>query len=294
MVLIWYFINTVQNQLFLSLHNTFILRLAEEIMDILDSEYEYAPENELHQDCHTLESENDYYEVRDFIDRLLFKTYLFYPNTGYKLREMETELIDEADENLIMYLREMRDELLHKSHTSLLALTGNNGEPIAFFKPGEIDDFVDEFYLQYQKDIGISKKESAKADKRAKKAGLLGGRQPAEKNIFENDFEVATCFFNPKGGLEFVMDASSAFPLPYNPYFDEFKSEEDIMHVLIDPSISREMAEYCITLVQDKLDFFKKGKGRFLKDDMDFLLRFWKRENYFTKPQISLTGRSFQ
>ena len=44
---------------------------------------------------------------------------------------------------------------------------------------------------------------------------------------------------------------------------------------------------YCIDNYKDKLTYLKEGKGRRYLDDIDFLLRFWKQEDYFSKPSIS-------
>ncbi|MGB3342451.1 MAG: DUF3843 family protein [Aequorivita sp.] len=424
--LIWYFMNTVQHEMFISPHNTFMFQIADRVMEILEDEYEYAPENRILKNFYTLdETETDYYEIRNFIDTVLFKTYLFFPDTGLKLIWGEAELVEEVDENLLGYLQEMRDDMVHQSHTSLLGLQGkqwaavilwehplkddflamsprlngfflykgqdeeyvylehiasgrkfellkcsfnsheeltetdtivylgmvrwknqwwfsgisfskefdadlvldeknsissrmrvnfleedadiiedvlrkqqaaflnfNKGAPIAFLKPYEIDTFVNEFQLQYQKDLGLSTEEIKNAHERGKKEGFLGGEHNDNKNNFGDDFEVATCFFNPNSGIELAMDVCHAFPVANNPYFEKSKSEDDIMEVLINPEISTELAEYCIELAKDKLPFFKDGKGALFFEDMDFLLRFWKKENYFTKPNISLTGRS--
>ncbi len=424
--LIWYFMNTVQQEMFISPHNNFIFQIANGVMEILEDEYEYAPENGVLKKFYTLdETEKDYYKIRNFIDTVLFKSYLFFPDTGLNFRRKEAELVEEANENLLMYLREMRDAMVHQSHTALLGFQGkewaaailgehplkndflamsprlngfflykgqdeeyvhlehiasarkfellkrsfdshreltepdtivylgmvrwkdewwfsgisfsrkfdadlvldeknsissrmqvnfleedtgimedvlfkqqeaflksNHGNPIAFLKPNEIDSFVNKYQLRYQKDLGLSTAEIKNAQKRAQKEGFLGGEYNDNENSFGDDFEVATCFFNPKGGMEFAMDVNNAFPAVNNPYFENSKSEDEIMEVLINPEISTELAKYCIELAKDKLPFFKDGNGILFLEDMDFLLRFWKKENYFTKPNISFTGRS--
>jgi hypothetical protein len=47
---------------------------------------------------------------------------------------------------------------------------------------------------------------------------------------------------------------------------------------------------YCIDNCKSKLPFFKDGDGKSYLKDIDFLLRFWKKENYHTKPAITFTG----
>lgn len=123
--LIWYFMNTVQQDMFINPVNDFLVHLAADIMEILEKEYEYAPENELLKSFYTLsETETDYYEIRNFIDTILFKTYLFLPDTGLRFLEEEMELVENEEDNLLMYLREMRDSMVNQSHTALLSLKG--------------------------------------------------------------------------------------------------------------------------------------------------------------------------
>jgi len=124
--LIWYFLNTVQKEKVISPANDFITEIAAKVMILLEDEYEYALENNHLKQFYTLdENETDFYTVRNLIDTILFKTYLFYPDTALKLAEQELELIEENDdENLNHYLQETRDSLLHKSHTSLMSLKG--------------------------------------------------------------------------------------------------------------------------------------------------------------------------
>src|SRR5690606_16775054 len=135
----WYFLNTLQKEVFIAPYNQFIGNIAEDVMSIFEDEYEYAPENEVLKKFYTLDqTETDYYEVRNFIDTILFKSYLFFPDTGLKLLHQEAELIEDEKEHLLMYLREMRDDMVHKSYTSLLSLNGKewaaelleNGHPL--------------------------------------------------------------------------------------------------------------------------------------------------------------------
>ncbi|NJM15547.1 MAG: DUF3843 family protein, partial [Bacteroidales bacterium] len=84
--LIWYFLNTVQEEKFISPYNDFLLDAAHDVMPILDEEYEYAPENEHIKQYYALnENETDYYKARKFIDTVLFSSYLLFTDTGLKI-----------------------------------------------------------------------------------------------------------------------------------------------------------------------------------------------------------------
>ena len=124
--LIWYFLNTIQMEKFISPFNDFISQTAERVMTVLDEEYEFAPENKELKTYYTIDdNESDFYKVRNLIDTLLFKTYLFFPDTALDLYEREQEVLqDGKDENLIHYLQETRDSLLHSAVTRLMGLKG--------------------------------------------------------------------------------------------------------------------------------------------------------------------------
>jgi hypothetical protein len=127
--LIWYFLNTVQLEKFIAPFNDFIHETAENIMAVFDTAWEYAPENKLLKSVYTMdENETDFYIARNFIDTILFKTYLFYTDILLNLRNEELEIIKESgnDENLLNYLNETRDHTLNRVHTRLLSLKGKD------------------------------------------------------------------------------------------------------------------------------------------------------------------------
>ena len=102
--------------------------------------------------------------------------------------------------------------------------------------------------------------------------------------------ESGLVFFNPKSGVEVALGVNSAFPFPENRFFDFEESDEHIMRLLLDESMATELVMFCIDSSKDELPFFTDGQGVFLLDDIDFLLRFWKRRHYHSKPSVSYIG----
>jgi hypothetical protein len=420
--LIWYFLNTIQQEKFISPFNDFILETAKKVIDVFDKEWEYAPENENLKSFYQIdEKEDDFYVARNLIDIILFKSYLFFPDTFLNLKVEESEIIEDKKDgkNIMMFLNENRDATLHKSHTRLLSLTGkewaskivgskhplcseflnlsqkirgyffykgqnqddvflehvasgkkfkltkksfeysdslkkidtiifmgiakwkdewwfsgiqfqtpldpdlvldeknsirsrmavdfldykrkeieetlekqlkafkdlNNGSQIAFMKSDKIDEFYRSYIDFYNKSLNISDKELKESQERRRKEGFFN-----IKNESENYFEVSETglvFFNPKSGVEIALEVNSAFQMPNNPYFEEVLSEDHILRLLMDESISTELAMFCIDNCKTKLPFFKEGVGKLYLKDIDFLLRFWKKNNYHSKPSIS-------
>ena len=425
--LIWYFLNTVQEEKFIAPFNDFIFETAEKVMDVFEEAWDYAPENEYLKSFYQLgQNESDFYIARNLIDTILFKTYLFYPDTLLKLRKQESEILEdkEAEENLMMFLNENRDSTLHKSHTRLLGLKGkewvseilgskhplssdvlnisqrirgffmykgqndsivfiehiasgkkfelikksfdhsdslkeidtilfigiaqwkgewwfsgvsfqqpfnpdlildeknsiesrmvvdfldhkkketeellnmqfkafkefNEGTQIAFLPAEKIEAFYEEYIQFFNNSLNLSKKEIREAEQQSKKDGFFGVED--EPHDFSEMSESGLVFFNPKSGVEIALSVNAAFPLPTNPYFVEENSNEHIMRLLMDESISTELVMYCIENCATELPFFNKGVGKMYFDDIDFLLRFWKKDNYRSKPSITYTGQN--
>ena len=125
--LIWYFLNTIQDEKVIAPYNDFIFKIAESVVNVLDEAWDYAPENESLKSFYQIdENEDDFYIAREMISKILFETYLFHPDTQLKLLEKEQELIENTEnkEHILMYLRENLDNFLHSTHTQLLGLKG--------------------------------------------------------------------------------------------------------------------------------------------------------------------------
>lgn len=420
--LLWYFLNIIQEEKFISPFNDFIINTANELMNIFDEEFEYAPENKMLKDYYSLDyNESDYYTVRNLIDTILFKTWLFYPDSNFKfVHQFTTFLENGGDQFDPSFLNEIRDQMVHTHHTRLLALTGkewasrligeehpvgkhllnmskrirgyffyksqtstniviehiasgkqfkltkksfdygheltrpdtilylgivkwmdewwfsglyfkkdfdanlvlneknslksrmevgfldnkqekndalakqqkvflkmNNGAPVVFLPTAGVEDFFQEFITRYNQSLNLSEKEQKKSAERMKKSGFFGKE---EKASFENLEETAMVYFNPESGIEVAMGINSAFPLPENPYFDETKSGEDILYMLMSEEISISLTKFGIETGREKLAFYKEEPGKLYMKDLDFLLRFWKKSAYFPKPEITFIG----
>jgi len=164
----------------------------------------------------------------------------------------------------------------------------NHGLQIAFMPSDRIDKFLTDYNAFFNDSLHLSEKESKDAMERSRKEGYFGTE---DKPInFAEVSDTGLVFFNPKSGCEIALTVNSAFPLPNNPYFHNELSEEHVMQLFMDESISPELATYCIDNCKAKLSVFKTSVGKKYLDDIDFLLRFWKINNYHTKPSITFTG----
>ncbi|MGM0496871.1 MAG: DUF3843 family protein [Bacteroidota bacterium] len=179
------------------------------------------------------------------------------------------------------------DDILKKQSKAFKKF--NNNQQIAFMESDKIEAFVKDYTEFYNNSLKLSGKKKKEARQRAKDEGFFGDNNETED--FSEVSESGLVFFNPKSGVEIAMGVNSAFPMKNNPFFNEDESEEHIMFLFFAEEISVELAMFCVDNFKNDLNFFKGADGKLLLDNLDFLLRFWKRGNYFTKPSITLTGK---
>ncbi len=165
----------------------------------------------------------------------------------------------------------------------------NNGSQIAFLPSESIEGFYKRYIEFFNSALNLSVKEIRKAKQRAKNEGFLGTKD--EHIDYFDESETGLVYFNPNSGVEIGLGINSAFPMESNPYFKEEDSEKHVLQLLMDESLSTELVMYCIDNCKNKLSFFKQGVGEKYLDDIDFLLRFWKRGDYHTIPSITYTGQ---
>lgn len=423
--LIWYFLNTVQEEKFIAPFNDFIMGLSEKVMGVFVKAWVDAPKNEGLKAYYRIdEDEKDFYVARNLINTILFKTYLFYPDTFLKLREQDIEILEDrkSDENIMMFLNENRDSTLHNNNTRLLSLKGkewtaeilgkdhslskyflsltqrirgfflykgqddcdifiehiasgknfiltkksfdqsasltdvdtiiymgivkwkdewwfsgvyfqqpfhpdlildeknslesrmavnfldhhkkeiedhlskqlnafkdfNKGSQIAFLSSERIDNFYRGYLEFFNNSLNLSAKEIEEAKQRARKDGFFDKEK--ELKDLSKISETGLVFYNPKTGVEIALGVNGAFPLSNNPFYNADKSNDDIMSLLLSDEMSTELAMFCIDNCKNDLPFFTKGVGKAYLKDIDFLLRFWKKENYYAIPSITFTG----
>lgn len=165
----------------------------------------------------------------------------------------------------------------------------NQGLPIAFMPVSELNGFAARYMDYYNNSLKLSAKEQEAARQRVRKDGYLKEAEPPK---IADKIKTDSClfFFNPNAGSEIAYGLNSAFPIPGNPYVNSSTSENDAIQILLSPTISKELSLYCLDSGAKDLPFFKQGTGRKYLDNLDFLLRFWKKERYHTKPEITVVG----
>ncbi len=109
-----------------------------------------------------------------------------------------------------------------------------------------------------------------------------------------DDFKNIVIFYNPLGGTEFYPDFADFINDKDNSFYDE-SVKIDLEEVLFDKTFSKEFINY---LTENSLinfpihSEFKNGNEQeLIFNNLDFLLRYYKRNHYWTKPQITIMDK---
>ena len=131
--LTWYFLNTIQDNHFFSPHNDFILITAKLTMQILEEEYEYAPENKTLKKLYEFENKDgDFYISRALLQFVFFESYLFYTDIKYRMDLEILEIIEnnkqenESPETVMSFIRESTEYFTFNANSALLGLNAKN------------------------------------------------------------------------------------------------------------------------------------------------------------------------
>lgn len=162
------------------------------------------------------------------------------------------------------------------------------GSSVLFLKANDVPATLNEFINIYNNSITKDKKNKEKdqdeAIKRQKDKGYLNHEQGSFE--MESD-ENVLLFFNPNTGIEMYNDICSIFPDKENPFYDT-EDRIAIKMFLFSDIYPKELVVFFVENYASKLIFFKKDIGEKYLKDLDFLQRFWRPENYFSKPYVTI------
>lgn len=188
--------------------------------------------------------------------------------------------------NFLDHKGEEVNKTLQRQYNTFLDF--NNQKQIAFLPVDKVNDFIKEYTEFYNKSLNLTEKEIQDSLERSKKDGLFWGEE--DKLEYDESFESALVFFNPKSGIEIAFEVNSAFPLKENKYFDKNRTKEHILRLFKAKELSTELSLFCVDNFKNELSFFQEEEGKFLLKELDFLLRFFKGSQYHTIPEVTFTG----
>jgi len=110
------------------------------------------------------------------------------------------------------------------------------------------------------------------------------------KLVFEDEeMEDLVLFFNHHAGTEMYTGLATAVKDRRNPYYKP-KETTNIQSLITDKSVSAEFVKY---LMDHKMITFNRNKNydnKIIVDNLDFLSRYFKQEEYFSEPRIEIVN----
>jgi len=164
----------------------------------------------------------------------------------------------------------------------------NKGKPISFFNSGnEAARFVLDFLKFQRASSPFSFKSADKAFRKSGKKELPD--LPDELPIDDKAEKVsAFVFFNPESGIEMAYGYNELIPDPDNPLYDEEECRENFIELIATPDISRECSLYLMETYKILGMGFPEEKNKnIIEENLDFLLRYWKRDKYYSRPEVT-------
>lgn len=160
------------------------------------------------------------------------------------------------------------------------------GASIHFTDNIELKDEINKFHEFYNSNYTTAFKEETleQAKQRNREKGFFETEKITENFDFIAEIVL---YFNPNVGLEIYDDIADIFPVKKNPFFIEDNSL-NVKQFLFSSHYSKEITRFYIENYASKVSFFKNETGKKYLKDLDFLIRFWKNENYNQNPKITL------
>ena len=102
----------------------------------------------------------------------------------------------------------------------------------------------------------------------------------------DDDLENLVVFFNPRAGMEFYPNIAQCISIWDNVFFDK-NAETNIEELIMNKRISSEFISFLIENKMIEIDpVSDKGRFHYVCANRDFLLRYWKKEEYLSEPQL--------
>ncbi len=210
--------------------------------------------------------------------------------TGSYMADKINDKIVQSEKSDLQKVGLFTDDNIKKEHIREhfeYFLAYNNNKPIAFFmNHKEQVEFVNGFFEFYNTEIARKSGKDIPTDFKTKNLPFS-----KDEDETDEDDNGIVLFFNQEIGLEIAPKIAAAIPDKDNPYYvhDKKDNEEIIQHILFDDIISPEFTKHLIKNYNlPALYFFDKQDSYLIHENLDFILRFYKRERFHAKPLVTM------
>ena len=102
----------------------------------------------------------------------------------------------------------------------------------------------------------------------------------------DDDLENLVVFFNPHAGMEFFPDIAQCISAESNLFYDK-NTDTNIEELILDERISSDFIYFLIENQMIEIEPLSGAVGyHYIWANCDFLLRYWKKERYVSKPKL--------
>jgi hypothetical protein len=165
----------------------------------------------------------------------------------------------------------------------------NKGKPLAFVESEEAaNSFIRDFLAYHNRSLMRSARKGRKGRKLSGQDVLLENKyKNKDTDLVQIEAIPGMVFCDPDSGIELVFGFNDLIPDARNKWYMSDDTEEDpgneTMMMLESPHISGKWMNYLVSnYYLPGLEFPGLSGRELLIDNLDFMLRFWKREGYYS------------
>jgi len=182
-----------------------------------------------------------------------------------KISDKEKSLFSQMESSAIGIIKRQEDCFLEINQNRRIKILANKLDAFLF-----IDNVWDTYHLKFCRDC---------TDRKLFDVNAI-------TFDYDDEMDNLVVFFNPRTGMEFYPNIASCISVKDNPYFS-VKAETNIEHLILDEKVSSEFVAYLIENKMVEIEPLSGDAGyHYVWSNCDFLLRYWKKENYVSKPKL--------
>ena len=96
-------------------------------------------------------------------------------------------------------------------------------------------------------------------------------------------------WFNQEAGLEFLYGFNEVIPDKKNPWYKREARFAEVIYLLIADSSSADLTRFLLSSYDMPQPYFPgEGGLQLMKDNFDFILRFYKKDEYHSSPRLAM------
>jgi hypothetical protein len=200
-------------------------------------------------------------------------------STGHNYQQIIADKKKIESITLLDYMDEKK-AILEKMKTAFLQV--NQGKLIAYFKG--IEDYT-EFNESWLKAYTLATTPDIKNEELF---ALLENAKSQTPDFLRDNEDGIVLFFNPNIGIEIHPGFACLLADKDNSYFDPLK-KYSLTDIILEKTLSPEFVLYMIdnNLIQSSFPEDDKAENTLILDNLDFLLKYYRKESYWSEPKIT-------